>query len=152
MKTEAEQEKAAAALQGALRSVWEFLSHHHFRTIDDMIVGAKVQPAEARAAVSSLVKAGLIEAQRTAKGEVYRPAPCAVDARVPPAKPRQKEPAAWLETELEAALADSGHALHASAIAFVRRLPLAGIATALTAAPAGDRAAAGAGDDSEDGA
>ena len=152
MRTEADQAKAAAALQGALRRVYDFLQHHHFRTMDDIIVAAKVQPAEARAAVSSLVKAGLIEAQRTAKGEVWRPAPCAVDARVPPAEPRQKEPTAWLGTELGAALADSGHALHRSALAFVRRLPLAAIASAPMGAPADDGAAAEAGDNGEDGA
>lgn len=139
MRTEGEQAKAVAALQGALRSVWQFLSHHHFRTIDDIIVAAKVQPAEARAAVTSLVKAGLIEAQRTASGEVYRPAPCAIEERVKPAGPRAPEPPAWLETELQAAAADQGHPLHVSAVAFLRRV-LAGMKQAALDALADDAA------------
>lgn len=129
MRTEAEQAKAVAALQGALRRVYEFLSAHHFRTIDDIVVGAKVQPAEARASVSTLVKAGLLEAQMASKGEVYRPAPCVVEQRAKPAGPRPKEATAWIETELEAALTDRGHPLHESARAFLRRL-LSGLSQA----------------------
>lgn len=119
MRTEAEQTKAVAALQGALRRVWDFLRLHHFRTMDDIVIGAKLQPAEARAAVSSLVKAGLIEAQTAKKGEVYRPAPCAVDAKEAPPRKAERPETVWTENELRAALSDPGNPLHESAKALL---------------------------------
>lgn len=122
MITEAQRDALASALVGAPRKVYDFLAVNHWRTEADVVIGARVQPAEARGALSALEKHGLLEQVAGKRGVLWRPAPCTIEERVKPGPPPDPEPTSWYESELEAALKDKGHALHASAVVFVRRL------------------------------
>lgn len=118
---EAAREAAAADIQGLARAVYTHLRSHHYKTAPEIAASIRSAPAQVDAALAALSRAGLVESATIKRGVVWRPAAVAiVDPEAAPAAP--PEPVAWLETELEAAVADAGHPLHASAVILVIRL------------------------------